>query len=250
MMLSFLDVIILSAVMGFSIYLSIPIVLRSGTGAEVLKLLNAGAIGILIFLLADIFSNATTVIYNGALYGYGSSPIADIIFILSFSAGFGILYIFENRSKEGLTASRAALLMALGIGFQNLTEGLVFGSTGALIGLSGAATVILLGFILQNMTEGFPISSPFLGNLKNRERQIIGLLLIGGVPDIIGGAFGYYFNLKLIGLLFDGLAMGTIMYVVLPMIKSLFSDRDRKLRNLAYIGIFTGFIIGFAVNLI
>ncbi len=249
-MLSFIEVILLSAVMGFSIYLSIPVVLRSGTGAEILKLLNAGAIGILMFLLADIFSNATPVIYNGALYGYGSSPVADVIFILSFAAGFGILYLMENRSKEGLTASRTALLMALGIGFQNLTEGLVFGSTGALIGLSGAATVILLGFILQNMTEGFPISSPFLGNLKNRERQIIGLLLIGGVPDIIGGAFGYYFNLKLIGLLFDGLAMGTIMYVILPMIKSLFSDRDRKLRNLAYIGIFAGFLIGFAVNLI
>ncbi|MBX8633543.1 MAG: hypothetical protein M1351_05640 [Candidatus Thermoplasmatota archaeon] len=249
-MLSFIEVILLSAVMGFSIYLSIPVVLRSGTGAEILKLLNAGAIGILMFLLADIFSNATPVIYNGALYGYGSSPVADVIFILSFAAGFGILYLMENRSKEGLTASRTALLMALGIGFQNLTEGLVFGSTGALIGLSGAATVILLGFILQNMTEGFPISSPFLGNLKNRERQIIGLLLIGGVPDIIGGAFGYYFNLKLIGLLFDGLAMGTIMYVILPMIKSLFSDRDRKLRNLAYIGIFAGFLTGFAVNLI
>lgn len=249
-MLSFIEVILLSAVMGFSIYLSIPVVLRSGTGAEILTLLNADAIGILMFLLADIFSNATPVIYNGALYGYGSSPVADVIFILSFAAGFGILYLMENRSKEGLTASRTALLMALGIGFQNLTEGLVFGSTGALIGLSGAATVILLGFILQNMTEGFPISSPFFGNLKNRERQIIGLLLIGGVPDIIGGAFGYYFNLKLIGLLFDGLAMGTIMYVILPMIKSLFSDRDRKLRNLAYIGIFAGFLIGFAVNLI
>ncbi len=249
-MLSFIDVLLLSAVMGFSIYLSMPLVLKSGTGAGVLKFLNAGAIGILMFLLADIFSNATPVIYNGALYGYGSNPLADAVFLVSFIAGFGILYLFENRSKEGLTASRTALLMALGIGFQNLTEGLVFGSTGALLGLSGAATVILLGFILQNMTEGFPISSPFLGNMKNRERQIVGLLLIGGLPDVIGGAFGYYFDLKLIGLFFDGLAMGTILYVILPMIKALFSEKERKLRNLAYSGIFVGFIVGFVVNLI
>jgi len=249
-MLSFILVLLLSAIMGFSIYLSVPLVLRSGTGAGLLKLLNAGAIGILVFLLADIFSNATPVIYSGTLYGYGSNPVADLVFILSFASGFGILYIAEGRSKEGMTASRTALLMALGIGFQNLTEGLVFGSTGALMGLNGAATVILLGFIMQNMTEGFPISSPFLGNIRNRERQIAGLLLIGGLPDIIGGAFGFYFNIKLIGLFFDGLAMGTILYVLLPMIRALFSDRERRMRNLAYIGIFAGFIVGFAVNLV
>lgn len=248
-MVPFAVILLYSAIMGFSIYLSLPVVLKGGA-ARVLKLMNAGAVGILLFLLADIFSNVTPTIYNRSLYGYGSNPLYDFIFLLSFSAGFLILFATENRKVEGLTQSQTAFFIAIGIAFQNLTEGLVFGSTGSVIGITGAAIVILIGFIMQNMTEGFPISSPFLGKMKNREGLMISLLFLGGIPDIIGGAVGYFYNSPAVDLLFDGLAMGTIMYVVLPMIRSIFAERSAYMRRIAYAGIFIGFVAGFLVNLI
>jgi ZIP family zinc transporter len=249
-MVSFAIILLFSAIMGFSIYLSLPMVFKSGTGAGVLKLLNAGAVGILLFLLADIFSNVTPIIYNKSLYGYGSNPLYDLVFLLSFSAGFLILFFTEHRKEGVLTPSQTAFFIAVGIAFQNLTEGLVFGSLGAVLGLTGAAVVILVGFILQNMTEGFPISSPFLGKLEHREWQMMSLLFLGGVPDIIGGAVGFYFNSTIIDVLFDGLAMGTILYVIIPMIRAIFTEKSQYLRRVAYAGIFAGFVVGFLVNLI
>jgi hypothetical protein len=45
----------LSAVMGLSIFLSMPIVFRKAMSSRTITLLNSAAIGILVFLLADLF---------------------------------------------------------------------------------------------------------------------------------------------------------------------------------------------------
>ncbi|MEM3851733.1 MAG: hypothetical protein QXP70_01895 [Methanomassiliicoccales archaeon] len=249
-MTGLLLVLIFSAVMGFSVYLTLPMILHSGTGKKLLRLLNAAAIGILIFLIGDVFSNVSTVLYKGGLYGYGTVPEFDLAFAIALSCGFLALYATESRSGGGISQSRLAMIIALGIAFQNLTEGLVFGSLGSIIGLTGAATVVLVGFILQNMTEGFPIAAPFLGKLENREWQMVALLFVGGVPDIIGGAIGYYFNSPLVEVIFDGLAIGTILYVIIPMLRSILSARAEELKKFTYLGLFAGFLIGFLVNLI
>src|ERR1700733_6275120 len=100
-MVSFAETLILSAVMGFSIYLSLPLVLRKDSSMNKTKLLNAIAIGILIFLMGDVFSDVSPTLYNGSLYGYGTSAYYDAIFAISLTFGFMLLYFFENRSKSG-----------------------------------------------------------------------------------------------------------------------------------------------------
>src|SRR5580693_5285037 len=162
-MVSFAETLLFSAVMGLSIFISLPIVLHKRTSNMANKLLLAAAIGILIFLMGDVWGDAAPIMFNGSLYGYGSSPYYDGIFTAALAAGFLGLYYSEHRKKTGLTSSQTSLIIALGIGFQNLTEGLVFGALAVTIGLSGTALVVLVGFILQNITEGFPIASPFLG---------------------------------------------------------------------------------------
>lgn len=244
------EIVVFSTIMGLSIFLSMPIVLRKGTGALKTKLLNAVAIGILIFLIGDIFSDVSPSLYNGSYFGYGSSVPVDLAFGLSFAAGFLILYVMENRSKLGLTPTYLALVIALGMGFQNLTEGLVFGSLGVKLGLAGAALVVLVGFILQNVTEGFPIASPFLGRTEGKWLQMIFLFLIGGLPTIFGGAIGYFYNGTILDVAFDGLAIGAILYAILPMLRMLFRETDRLYLRVGYIGVFLGFLIGFLVNLI
>ncbi len=249
-MANFAEIVLFSSIMGLSIFLSIPIVLRKGTGQQTTKLLNAIAIGILVFLIGDVFSDVAPSMYNGSYFGYGSSVPVDLAFGFSFAAGFLVLFFLENRTKVGLTPSRLALIIALGMGFQNLTEGLVFGSLGVTLGLAGAALVVLVGFILQNITEGFPIASPFLGRTEGRVVQMILLFLVGGLPTIVGGAIGYFYNGTILDVAFDGAAIGAILYAILPMLRMLFRDTDRISQRVGYIGVFLGFLIGFLVNLI
>ncbi len=249
-MVSFTDTLLLSAIMGLSIYLSMPIIMRKNLAHTKTKFLNAVAIGILIFLIADVFLDAAQVLYNGTLYGYGSSPDYDLIFGVSTAVGFFILFAVGHRRKGQLSQIQLALVIALGIAFQNLTEGLLFGSIDSTIGLTGIALVVLIGFIFQNFTEGFPIASPFLGSTEGRMGVMTGALFLGGFPTIIGGALGYYYNSTIFDLVFFGLAIGTMLYVILPMLRSLLIDPDKTMLGIAYAGVFIGFILGFAVNLL
>ena len=248
--MNLLETIGLSLVMGLSIFLSLPIVLHRRTGETRIRLLTAVAIGILVFVMGDVFSNASASLYNGTLSGYGSSGPNDVVFAFALSAGFLILYLAGLRSKEGLTPAGLALAIAVGMGFQNLTEGLVFGSLGVTLGLSGAALVVLVGFVFQNITEGFPIASPFLGRTEGRLGIMVVLCLIGGLPAAVGGAVGFFYNSAMLDLAFDGVAIGAILYAVLPMLKGLFKDGSPDLQRLGFLGVFIGFLLGFLVNLV
>jgi zinc transporter, ZIP family len=248
--MDFAETLVLSSVMGLSIFLSLPIVLHRRTSETRIKLLTAVAIGILVFVMADVFSDAAASLYNGSLGGYGSSGSSDAVFALALSAGFLVLYLAEMRSKQGLTAPQVATVIAVGMGFQNLTEGLVFGSLGVSLGLSGAALVVLVGFIFQNMTEGFPIASPFLGRTEGRIGLMLVLCLIGGLPATVGGAIGFYYNSAALDLVFEGVAIGAILYAILPMLKALFRESSPGVQRLSYLGVFIGFLLGFLVNLV
>ncbi len=249
-MVSFAETLLFSAVMGLSIFISLPIVLRMRASNMANRILLAAAIGILIFLIGDVWGDASMIMFNGSLYGYGSSPYYDFLFTGALGVGFLGLYYGEHRRKTALGPSQTSLIIALGIGFQNLTEGLVFGALAVTLGLSGAALVVLVGFIMQNITEGFPIASPFLGRTDRKPWQLTTLFLVGGVPTILGGAVGFFYSSSAFTVFFDGLAIGAILYAILPMFKSMFMDSDHAAQRVTYIGIFLGFLVGFLVNLV
>lgn len=249
-MAGFAETLLLSAVMGFSIYLSLPIVLSRNTAQSKRSFLIAVAIGILIFLIGDVFLDAAGALYNGSLYGYGSSPANDLIFVASMVVGFLVLFSAGHRRGMVLTPTQLAFVIALGIAFQNLTEGLLFGALSPGVALSGAALVVLVGFVFQNATEGFPIASPFLGSTEGKGAVIAGALLVGGFPSVLGGAIGYFYNDTAFDLVFYGLAIGTMLYVILPMLRNLLKEPDSSKMGVAYLGVFVGFVLGFLVNLL
>jgi zinc transporter, ZIP family len=257
----------LTAAMGLSIFLSMPIVYSKRAQGRWATGLNAGAIGILIFLLADVFGDAATIIYPS---GYVANLTYSVAFGIAFVVAFLGLYFVDNLPKgaplgagTGITEDapasaetgprKTALMIALGIGLQNLTEGLVFGVNWTL-GALGVVAVVFVGFFLQNVTEGFPIASPFLGTSARRNAAMMaGLFLIGGLPTIIGGAIGYFWSNDLFLVVFDALAIGAIAYVILPMLRVAFrplATRELSARRnrLVYIGVMVGFVLGFAVN--
>jgi zinc transporter, ZIP family len=257
----------LTTVMGLSIFLSLPIVFSKRAQGRWAIGLNAAAIGILIFLLADVFSDVSTILYPS---GYVANAGYSIAFGVAFVAAFLALFFVDNLprfSARGAAAGtpgapsgesrprNTALMIALGIGLQNLTEGLVFGVNWT-AGAIGILAVVFVGFFLQNVTEGFPIASPFLGtDVRRGVPMMAGLFLVGGLPTLVGGAIGYFWSSDLFLVIFDALAIGAIAYVILPMLRVAFrplESREASIRRnqLVYIGAMIGFALGFAVNAI
>ncbi len=253
-----------TAAMGLSIFLSLPVVYSKRAQGRWSTALNAVAIGILVFLLADVFSDVAGILYPGGSY------IANAGYSIAFVVAFLGLYFVDNLPRpaprgvgtdtgtESPAATdtgvrRTALIIALGIGLQNLTEGLVFGAQWT-IGALGLLAVVFVGFFLQNVTEGFPIASPFLGtNAKRGIAMMVGLFLVGGVPTLLGGAIGYYWTNSLLLVIFDALAIGAIAYVILPMLRVAFrplATRELSVQRnqLVYLCVMLGFVLGFAVN--
>lgn len=259
----FLIFMALTAAMGLSIFLSLPIVYSKRAQGRWATGLNAAAIGILVFLLADVFSDVSPILYPS---GYVANLDYSIAFGVAFLVAFLGLYVVDNLPRSaprGLGADtapevdrgprRTALIIALGIGLQNLTEGLVFGVNWTL-GALGILAVVFVGFFLQNVTEGFPIASPFLGTKARRGLPLMaGLFLVGGLPTLLGGAIGYFWSNDLFLVIFDALAIGAIGYVILPMLRVAFrplESREASVRRnqLVYLGVMVGFLLGFAVN--
>ncbi|HTT72603.1 MAG TPA: hypothetical protein VMG99_00420 [Thermoplasmata archaeon] len=249
----FLELVLLATVMGLSIFLSLPVVLAKSYASRTMTVLNAAAIGILIFLLADVFSDAATVIYTNPSSPYLGNPEYTAAFLIPLVLCFLVLFWVEHRSRTlTLTPMMTSLIVALAIGFQNLTEGLVFGAFWA-IGAIGPLTVVFVGFFLQNVTEGFPIGAPLLGRGDRRILLLAAMFLIGGLPTIIGGVVGYFYTNQLLLVVFDALAIGAILYCILPMLRSAFRPSDDPVQTFArqrltYLGILAGFALGFLVN--
>ena len=73
-MVAFTEAIALSAIMGLSIYLSLPIILGKNQDERRVSFLTAMAVGILIFLIGDVFLDAEVDVYNVSLYCLVYSP--------------------------------------------------------------------------------------------------------------------------------------------------------------------------------
>jgi ZIP family zinc transporter len=251
----FLLFMTLTSVMGLSIFFSLPVVYSKRAQGRWAVVLNAAAIGILLFLLADIFGDVAPILYPS---GYVADFRYSVAFAVAFVGAFVGLYAVDNLPRRSAAAREGgprvtALIIATGIGLQNLTEGLVFGVNWT-AGAIGILAVVFVGFFLQNVTEGFPIAAPFLGTTERRRvPTMVGLFLIGGLPTLIGGAIGYYWSNDLFLVIFDALAIGAIAYVVLPMLRMAFRPLDSaeaavRRNRLVYLGVMAGFLLGFAVN--
>ena len=252
--------------MGLSIFASIPVIFAKRMQSRTITFLNAVAIGILVFLLADIYGDVSVLTAGSS--AYLTAPVEDAVFLAGVAGVFVLLYLIDQRpsalrseSAEGADPPpagtvenpiRLALIIAIGIGLQNLTEGLVFGSAWSNEEI-GLLAVIFLGFMLQNVTEGFPIVSPLLGGQARDLPLVSGFFLVGGLPTILGGAIGYFYNNSTLDVLFDAMAIGAILYVIIPMLKvALRPDATRALtyqrHRLVYFGVLAGVVLGFVVN--
>lgn len=253
------ELLVVSAAMGLSIFLSLPLVLSRRMTPSLTTILSAVAIGILLFLMGDIYSDVAPLI--AASQPYLTLPSYDAIFLLGAGGAFLLLFAAEHRPRRRGTFSprSMALVVALAIGFQNLTEGLLFGSlwaAGTWAGyafFSGLLAVVFVGFFIQNITEGFPIVAPLLGAGRPAVGTVAGFFTLGGVPTILGALIGFYGNSAPLDVFFESIAIGAILYALLPMLRVAFRPAEPPMatfvkQRLTYLGVLAGFLLGFLVN--
>jgi zinc transporter ZupT len=203
----------------------------------------AFTMGLLIFLgidavieAAEISENHLSSIFNGELL------IATVI-ILSFLALYGVgKKLIQKAEFSKLSKGLAiSLMIAIGIGFHNLGEGLAVGAAIAL-GEVALSTFLIIGFATHNTTEGLAIAAP-LTSTKAKIAKMVGLGLIAGIPAIFGTWIGGFSFSPFFTLIFLAIGAGAIFQVVL----SIFQYMKEKSNLLPNTSLFSGLSVGLLV---
>jgi ZIP family zinc transporter len=262
--MSAVQIAILGAIAGFTIYLGLPISRLPTPHPQLKTALNAIATGILVFLVWDVLTHAWEPI-DKAL---GQHRIAEALgngLVLAAALGVGLLgLVWVDRTHgaatrpgpgaaavgelavpQADTGARLALMIATGIGLHNFAEGLAIGNSAAAGDLS-LAVILVIGFGLHNATEGFGIVAPLTG--QRPSWGFLALLgLIGGGPTFLGTLVGQRFVNDTVSVAFLGLAAGSILYVVIELLAV---ARKADLKTITTWGIFAGLVAGFATDAI
>jgi zinc transporter, ZIP family len=208
-------------------------------GRRTMTFLMAATAGLLIFLGLDTLAEALEFAAEvpSAFQGIGLIGIGAV-------ATFLLLDAISKRQTE-ITGSESqrrlaiALMIAIGIGFHNLGEGLAIGAAYN-VGEIALGTFLVVGFIIQNITEGLGIIAPVL-----RDRPSLGRLalmgLIGGAPAIIGAWIGGYTPSPFLAVLFLAIGTGAIFEVVYEIAKLIQKDTARESMPMT---VFSGVLAG------
>ncbi|MCW2867622.1 MAG: zinc permease [Marmoricola sp.] len=281
------NTLLLGFIAGVTILLGMPLGRVRGLSPSVRVVLNGVAVGVLLFLVWDVFSaaweplDAALVATHegtgglGPVVGYGllftGGLAAGLLGLVAYDrrlarsaaprgVGPGAQSVAERLGRPGRvgpatwsTARRTSLMIAVGIGLHNFAEGLAIGQASARSEIA-LATLLVVGFALHNATEGFGIVAPLAGDVDEDGtvlRPSWGFLgamaLIGGGPTFVGTAIGHSFTSEPLSVLFLTLAAGSIVYVVAQLLGV--AARARRSDLLAY-GLLIGMLAGFATDAI
>jgi ZIP family zinc transporter len=270
----------LGAIAGLTIFLGLPIGRLRRASPGLRATLNAIAMGILVFLLWDVLTHAVEPVESALTaaavdHTAGWGRFIGLSAVLAVGLGVGLISLVAydgwmarraarraqfgpgamsvaERSTTGPLsftdpARRLALIIAVGIGLHNFSEGLAIGQSAASGELS-LAVLLIIGFGLHNATEGFGIVGPMAAAQQRPSWLLLGALgLIGGGPTFLGTVIGRSFVNEPVYVCFLALAAGSILYVVMQLLKVAFKlDRRWAL----YGGLLGGVLLGFATDFI
>jgi len=258
--------LILGFIAGATIVLGLPIGRMHAPAPRTRTLLNALAIGVLFFLVIDVFSNAYLPIQTQLhelhrhTGGSASRAVLDIILLLGGTVT-GLLslagyqkWLRVRRASTNVDPSvvtpvspvHISLMIASGIGLHNFGEGLAIGSS-AHIGAMALSTVLVIGFGLHNATEGFGIVSPLAGTHRPSWGFLGLVALIGGGPTTLGTLVGWLWSSTTLSIVFLSLAGGSIIYVICQL---LYVASKSANPTTVYLGIAAGLTAGFLTDII
>ncbi len=254
--LSFWMTVLLGAIAGFTIFLGLPVARAQRLQPSTVALLNALAIGILLYLVIEIAQNAITPIVTEVNAWHASGGTFPVAIIAVFVGGLllGLVGLGSGAQKMAFRAAAAtttdhpivmASLIAIGIGAHNFGEGLAIGASAA-SGATGIAIALIIGFGLHNATEGFGVAAPMVGRVVPTWTQIGIAGLVAGGPTFLGTVVGYAFSSPLLSVFFLAIAIGALVFVIGEMWSVL---RRTGLGAAATCMMTLGFLLAFATEL-
>lgn len=277
-----LQIATLGAIAGFTIFLGLPVGRLRNPSLAMKAFLNATATGVLLFLFWDVLAHAvepvetalTAVTRDGTGSWMHFGALAAVA-MASLTLGLMSLVYYEQwmadakdagagaahgpgaadiaelagpRAFDSATAGRRlALLIAVGIGLHNFSEGLAIGQSAA-AGEISLAVLLIVGFGLHNATEGFGIVAPLAGEPNRPSWGFLALLgVIGGGPTLVGTLVGQSFVNDTVSIAFLALAAGSILYVIVQLLRV---AQNLGRRTLMYWGLLLGLLLGFATDFV
>ena len=296
-LINYEQLLLLGAVAGFTIFLGLPLAALQNVSARKKGFLNAVAMGILIFLVIDVFGHAWDTTGSAAFTAFtAKSSVTDAVMdLVALFGGIAIgllgLTFYEKMymriplvtqdlspeddplaalpaaalastsapdslkqrtlslvAEPEVTAYKLSMMIAIGIGAHNFSEGLAIGQSYA-SGAIGLALVLVVGFGAHNATEGFGIAGPLTGLAKRPSARFLATVgLIGGGPTFLGTLTGSLIGVSNFAyVLFLSIAGGALVYVTLLMYNS---GRRQTTNDVLMVGIFVGLCAGFITDLI
>ncbi len=283
-MVDYSQLLLLGAFSGLTIFLGLPLAAFQSISSKKKGFLNAVAIGILIFLTVDVLSHAWESAADAASAAFaGKSPVGDAVLdLIAMFGGLAMgllgLTLYETRyMKESpvrspiaqtsatgrsdstaygkqelqllqqVNAYRLSMMIAIGIGAHNFSEGLAIGQSYA-SGATRLAIILIIGFAAHNATEGFGIAGPLTGLSKKPSLRFLAVTgLVGGGPTFLGTVLGSLWSSTLAYILFLAIAGGALVYVSMLLYNS---GRRQTTNAVLMVGLFVGLFAGFITDLI
>jgi zinc transporter, ZIP family len=267
------QIVMLGAIAGFTIYLGLPVGRARNLSMPLRAFLNAGAAGILVFLLIEVWEHGFEPIEHAVEDGEWATLVGKgTLFVALCGIGLvGLVYYdrrlaaraperpigpgaataasirLSSQVRRLSEAKRLALLIAVGIGLHNFSEGLAIGQSAANDEIK-LALLLVIGFGLHNATEGFGIVGPMCAEDDRPSWGFLAVMgLIAGGPTFLGTIVGQAWVNETLNMAFLALAAGSILYVIVQLLNVGFRLGNKEM--LVW-GLLAGVVLGFGTELV